>query len=241
MRINKEEIKKARLAIGMSQEDFGNKLGMSGSSVSMLEKGLTSPINIDESDCKYGAWNAMLSGDEKIIENLPNPIAAWLKRIRTSRSMSIKQLASKSDVGDHMIRAIERGDSPSNRAIVQELELALGEKAPINLVDASQDNIIPGIGTLEDFNPHNVDERPLCAGIYVFYDISDRPIYIGESSNIRKRIKQHEEKFWFKPPLVEYAAYINVNDDKLRKGIEQILINFLRSNAVLNKQHVSRD
>lgn len=118
--------------------------------------------------------------------------------------------------------------------------MALGDKAPTQTSKTSPNNIIPGVGTLEDFNPHNIDERPLCSGIYVFYDISDRPIYIGESKNIRSRIKQHEEKFWFKPPLVEYAAYINIKDDKLRKGIEQILINFLRSNAVLNKQHVSR-
>lgn len=62
MRITKDQIKNARMALGMSQEDFGNKLGMSGSSVSTLEKGLTTPIDVDEDDLMYGAWKAILAG-----------------------------------------------------------------------------------------------------------------------------------------------------------------------------------
>lgn len=240
MRITKDQIKSARMALGMSQEDFGNKLGMSGSSVSMLEKGLTSPVYVGKDDLVYGAWKAVLAGDLRLIDDLPNPLSAWLKRIRTSKSMSIDQLAEKSNVGSHLIRAIERGNIPSKRTVIPQLELVLGEKAPPVSINQPQDLAFPGVGVLEDFNPHNIEKRPLCAGIYVFYDISDRPIYVGESSNIRNRIKQHEEKFWFKSPLVEYAAYIQIDDDKLRKGIEQILINFLRSNAVLNKQHANR-
>lgn len=229
-----------RLSLAMSQEDFGNILEISGSSVSMFEREDTSPIDINEGDPNYIAWSALLSGDESQLKNLPNPLAAWLKLTRKKGKISVSQLASKSSVDAYDIRAIERGEPPSNTSLISKLEMALGDKAPTQTSKTSPNNIIPGVGTLEDFNPHNIDERPLCSGIYVFYDISDRPIYIGESKNIRSRIKQHEEKFWFKPPLVEYAAYINIKDDKLRKGIEQILINFLRSNAVLNKQHVSR-
>lgn len=240
MRITKDQIKSARMALGMSQDDFGNMLGMSGSSVSMLERGLTSPIDVDEDDLVYGAWKAILAGDRHLIDDLPNPLSAWLKRTRTSKNMSIDQLSKKSDVRSHLIRAIERGEPPAKRTVIPQLELALGEKAPSTSMTKPQGTVVPGIGALEDFNPHNIDERPLCAGIYVFYDISDRPIYVGESSNIRRRIKQHEEKFWFKSPLVEYAAYIQIDDDKLRKGVEQILISFLRSNAVLNKQHTNR-
>lgn len=238
MRINKKQIKNARLSLSMSQEDFGNILGMSGSSVSMLEN--DSYIDVDEGDNNYNTWSAILSGDKEKLKNLPNPIAYWLKHTRKREKLSINQLASKSGLSAYEIKPIERGEQPRNISLITKIEMALNDKAPTNLSETSQSNVIPGVGTLVDFNPHNINERPLCSGIYVFYDISDRPIYVGESKNIRNRIKQHEEKFWFKQPLVEYAAYIDIKDDKLRKGIEQILINFLRSNAVLNKQHVSR-
>ncbi len=238
MRINHKKIKNARLTLSLSQEDFGNILGMSGSSISMLES--EDYIDIDEGDYNYNAWTAILSGDKEKIKNLPNSLAYWVKQTRKKDKISIKQLASKSGLFVGGIKAIERGESPRNTSQIAKLEMALGDKAPSKTSETSINSVIPGVGALIDFNPHNIDERPLCSGIYVFYDISDRPIYIGESKNIRQRIKQHEEKFWFKQPLVEYAAYIDIKDDKLRKGIEQILINFMRSNAVLNKQHVSR-
>ena len=240
MRINKEQIKNARLSLSLSQEDFGNLLGVSGSSVSMLERGETSPLDISKDDHDYHAWAAILSGDKAKLKNLPNPIACWVKQERKKSKISISQLASKSGLATHEIKAIERGESAKNTSIISKLEMVIGNKAPSNTSEITLNNTIPGVGALVDFNPHNIDERPLCSGIYVFYDISDRPIYVGESKNNRNRIKQHEEKFWFKSPLVEHAAYIDIKDDKLRKGIEQILINFLRSNAVLNKQHVSR-
>ncbi len=82
---------------------------------------------------------------------------------------------------------------------------------------------------------------PEDAGVYVFYDISDRPIYVGQSKNIRARISgDHTTRFWFKAPIVQSGAYVKIDDEDLRKRIEAVLIRFLKSNAVLNKQHVDR-
>jgi hypothetical protein len=47
-------------------------------------------------------------------------------------------------------------------------------------------------------------------------------------------------EFWFKQPIVDAAAFIPIEDEKLRKQVEKILIRFLKSNAVLNKQNVER-
>jgi hypothetical protein len=47
--------------------------------------------------------------------------------------------------------------------------------------------------------------------------------------------------FWFKSPIVEKGAYVHIKDSKLRHQVEQILIKFLKSNAVLNKQSVERE
>jgi len=80
--------------------------------------------------------------------------------------------------------------------------------------------------------------------LYVLYDISERPIYVGESNDIRKRIGDeqsgHWDKFWYKKPIVYSAAYIQIEDQELRKKIEAVIIKFMRSNAVINKQGVSR-
>jgi excinuclease UvrABC nuclease subunit len=74
----------------------------------------------------------------------------------------------------------------------------------------------------------------------VFYDVSGRPIYVGKATVIRDRVRNHHEKFWFKNPIVDHAAYIEIQDERLRTQVEQILIKFLKSNAVLNKHHVER-
>lgn len=103
---------------------------------------------------------------------------------------------------------------------------------------------IPDVGEMTSFDPYSVADMPTEPGIYVFYDISDRPIYVGESGNIRDRIRNantgHVEKFWYKSPIVETAAFVKVPNEKLRKQLEQTLIKFLRSNAVINKKGVDR-
>ena len=112
--------------------------------------------------------------------------------------------------------------------------------APRDLAQSHGQAEVQGLGSLVDFDPHADDERPEEPGIYVFYDISERPIYVGEARNVRIRIRGHEEKFWFKRPIVESASWIRVEDEILRKQIETLLIKFLKSNAVINKQNVER-
>ena len=57
---------------------------------------------------------------------------------------------------------------------------------------------------------------------------------------MHRRISEHEDKFWFKPPIVESGSYIEIVDKRLRKQIETLLIKFLKSNAVLNIKNVER-
>jgi hypothetical protein len=45
-----------------------------------------------------------------------------------------------------------------------------------------------GIGELIEFNPHDPKDYPTVGGIYVLYDISDRPLYIGQGMSIDKRL-----------------------------------------------------
>ncbi len=96
------------------------------------------------------------------------------------------------------------------------------------------------IGEFIDFNPHDSKDYPTVGDIYVVYDISDRPLYIGQGMTIDKRLRNHYDKFWFKPPIVESASYLQIDDKPLRERVEAMLIKFLKSNAVINKQLVNR-
>jgi len=77
----------------------------------------------------------------------------------------------------------------------------------------------------------------------VFYDITDRPVYVGRATerDIAQRVPEHYEKFWFRPPVVDRGAYIQIDEADLCKKVEQVLIRFLKSNALFNKQGVDRE
>lgn len=93
---------------------------------------------------------------------------------------------------------------------------------------------------LIDFNPHDPTDQPNKPEVYVFYDISGRPIYVGQANNIADRVDDHKEKFRFKQPIVQTAAYIEMGDKKLRDQVETVLIQFLKNNAVINKNKTAR-
>ena len=116
-------------------------------------------------------------------------------------------------------------------------------------LDRSIDLVIEGspspnsrhsVGDLIGIDPHDQSDHPSVGGIYVLYDISDRPLYVGQGSAIDKRVRSHNEKFWFKPPIVESASYVRIDDKTLRERVEEVLIKFLKSNAIINKRFVDR-
>lgn len=100
---------------------------------------------------------------------------------------------------------------------------------------------VADVGEFVDFDPYSEADYPSEPGVYVFYDISERPIYVGQTDNIRSRIvSDHYTRFWFKRPIVNAASYVRIEDEGLRKKIETVMIKFLKSNAVVNKHHVRR-
>jgi len=175
-------------------------------------------------------------------DDAPSAYGKWLNETRVKKGRSITRLAEESGVGYATIANVESGRTQNPRAEARDrLAAALGVAEPPAVTAATEEAAeVEGVGQLVDFDPHEVASRPKDPGIYVFYDVSDRPIYVGESDAINRRIRSHEEKFWFKRPIVERASYIKVSDPELRRQIERILIRFLKSNAVLNRQHVDR-
>jgi len=66
-------------------------------------------------------------------------------------------------------------------------------------------------------------------------------VYVGQASKIATRVRKHQDRFWFKYPIVSHGAYVQIDNETLRRQVEQVLIKFLKSNAVINKQSVDRD
>lgn len=171
-----------------------------------------------------------------------SPLAAWVTKARSQKGWSVPELAHHSGLTPPAVYRIESGVTRNVReGTRKKLEKALGVSVPDDTAnELAEEAQVLGLGALEDFDPHEDGERPADPGIYVLYDISERPIYVGEGGNVKKRIRDHEDKFWFKRPIVESASWIEIKDSTLRKQIETLLIKFLKSNAVINKQNVDR-
>ena len=173
-----------------------------------------------------------------------NPYGDWLREALNGADMTVWTLSEASGVSAPQIYNILAGRSRNPQQNTRtKLESVLGSSPAVK--SDEEDSISPNMGELTDFDPHNEALLPNCRGVYVFYDITDRPVYVGRASTgertIRARVKEHHEKFWFKRPIVNNGAFIEIQDETLCISVERALIKFLKTNAVLNKQHVDRD
>ena len=244
-----ERIRRNRIRNGLSQIDLAEKLQVSQMTVSNWETGKVA-LKPDQKSRAFEilgiekSSSGLKTADEDLLpeEQGPSAIGAWLSRVRVERKMSVPELAAKAQLSAPAIYNIESGRIANPRAeTIKRLEGALSEEIPSETrEEIREEATVEGVGEFFEFDPLNKVDWPDVPGIYVLYDISERPIYVGQGSSIRRRIQDHEEKFWFKSPIVSTAAYIKVADVDLRKKIETILIRFLKRNAVINKQHVER-
>jgi transcriptional regulator with XRE-family HTH domain len=237
IRLSGKRIRKARIAEGLSQIELASKIGVSQKTVSNWEHDSARPkaIQIENLQNVLG----LLTG-AAVQQPTTGAFGAWLRRIRSEKNLSVAELATKSSVSIVSIYNIEAGKSQNpHEETRKRLEEALSTKVPDDVQqEIAEEQQVEGLSALTDFDPHDVDSRPKRPGVYVFYDVSDRPIYVGKSQDISKRVAEHEDKFWFKYPIVSNAAYVEVKDAKLRHQVEQVLIRFLKSNAIVNKQSV---
>lgn len=232
-------ISERRQESGLTLNQLGAKVGYSGTMVSHWEKGKHLPA--EEALRKIEAILGPYKTQVPQIEH-SSIFSSWLRIEREKAGLSIQELATSSGVSYVSIWQIEHDKiSIPRKQTIDKLEKALNKKFTYSkpaAIEQTKPNSM--LGTFQEFNPYEINERPNEPGIYVLYDISERPIYVGQANKISARIKNHEDKFWFKPPIVQTAAYIKVSDEELRLGIETILIKFLKSNAVINKQNVDR-
>jgi len=167
----------------------------------------------------------------------------WLAQTRIQQGLTRQQLAAKARVSQPAIWNIETGRTSNPQpATRKRLEIGLGVDAPKALIkEVERAAQIASVGQYKDFDPHDEEDYPHEPGVYVLYDISDRPVYVGESGDIRARLNTHKDKFCYRSPIVEKASYVNVGDRTLRRQLEDAMIKFLKSNAVINQRQVDRD
>ncbi|MFG5411439.1 helix-turn-helix domain-containing protein [Piscinibacter sakaiensis] len=244
-----EQIRRRRILVGWSQSELAAKVGVSQMTVSNWESG-KSQVRPEQKKAIYGLLGVGASQDctsreddlEEGVELGASAVGSWLTKSRLERGMSIPELSAASGVTAAQLYNIESGRTTNPReSTIQRIEKALGEALPPETkAEILDEATVEGVGEFVQFDPYQREDWPDVAGIYVLYDISDRPIYVGQGASIKRRIRDHEEKFWYKQPIVSTATYLEVPEGKLREKIEKVLIRFLGKNAVINKQNVER-
>jgi transcriptional regulator with XRE-family HTH domain len=234
-------IRDRRRGNALSQTELASRVGVSQPLISQWELGKVVPDTkqVERLDAILGGFTESKQADGD--QNLP-PIAIWLFRALEKKKMTANELARKAGISAPTVYNLLKGgaENPQQRTL-KAIEAALDEKfeRTQERKEGAQDG--GGIGELIDFNPYDPKDLPSKPGVYVFYDISGRPIYVGQSSNIASRLQDHEDKFWVRPPIVQTAAYVEIPDKTTRVRVETVLIQFLKNNAVLNKKKTARD
>jgi transcriptional regulator with XRE-family HTH domain len=236
-------IRAARKQNALTQQELASKLGITQATISNWEIGKGEPDEEQKEKLQSVLGPETFSQEVTGQKDESSVLAAWLSRARQEKDLTVAQLAEQANVSVPTIYNIESGSAQNpRRRTIEALEKALGKKFEQEFKEeVRKASTVEGVGEFQDFDPHNKADWPSESGIYVFYDISERPVYVGMATNIAGRIQGHEDRFWFKRPIVEQASYITVADKKLRKQIETILIKFLKRNAIINKQGVDRE
>lgn len=148
----------------------------------------------------------------------------WLHAEMDRLNINKQTLADKSGVTYVGIWNILNGNTRSPR---QDTRRKLSEALNVSIPDpvekeiVQEQNEIPGYEWF-DFAPEDLEAIPECGGVYVFYDVTERPVYVGKSkNNVRLRIKDHRTRFWFKAPLVVRGAFLAVDDAEMCGKLEK--------------------
>jgi transcriptional regulator with XRE-family HTH domain len=198
--------------------ELADKLGVSQAAVSCWEQGKTEPRPAERTalekitgPLRRNRSSKGLTSDIGEPHELPQnagAFGAWLQRNRARADLSVPELAARAGVSAVAVYNIEAGKSINPRMETKrKLAKALKTDLPDDVQqEAADSQTIEGLGPLTDFDPHDEDDRPSRPGVYVFYDVSERPVYVGKAANIARRVADHADAFWFKYPIVANAA-----------------------------------
>ena len=222
--------------------------------INILKSEISDDEDVSTKELEFSSENQDLQVDQSdeavaipVDPTGPGPFGRWLYAELSSKNMNSWDLAQSSEIPEEHIEQIIRGEIRHPMpAVMKSIQESIDEKLDAKTIDAiREDSEIEGFGEFVDFDPHGDTARwPTGGGVYVFYDVSSRPVYVGETGDLHRRMKDyfspHRRMWWVSQPIVETASFIPVEDTKVRKRLEKILIRFLKSNAVMNRVHVRR-
>jgi transcriptional regulator with XRE-family HTH domain len=219
---------------GLSQQEIGERIGVSQSQISTWENGSSEPSE------KAIQSLSSIFGTEPPVTGLEAPFGEWLKSRREELRISRTELAKKTGISSLTIYFIETGRTESPReSTIRSLEQALGS-VPTGVKKEIKEERVGG--ELEFLGPFPMDawEENVSDGIscvYVLYDELKRPVRIGETEDLRRRMREYKrDAWWCRPPTVDSFAYVEVSDPKMRRNTEVVMIKLIGAHAIFNIQ-----
>ena len=222
----------------LSQKGLAEKVGVSQPQVSTWENGSSEPSE----DMMQRL--SSLFGSEPSEGGLEGSFREWLKSRREQLGMSRMELAEKTGINYLTVSFIETGKTESPReATVRNLEKVLGKmptdvKREIKEERAAGEFDFLGPFPMETWE-ENVSDGFSC--VYALYDDSMRPVRIGQTEDLRRRLGEYNRNYWWcRPPTVGRFAYVVINDSEMRKNIERVMIRLIGDLGIFNDKDKRR-
>jgi transcriptional regulator with XRE-family HTH domain len=233
-------ISKHRVKKDWTQKKLADELNVSQTLISFWEKGSQRP-NAEMREKLVEVFGAGFRDEETFGMSL----GEWLRSKREERKLTMGELAQKTGLSWPAIKLIEDGVTQSpHRKTVEALEKVLGELPSVQSKDFEDERKVAGfdligINDIDDWQAEASRTREKIPCIYIIYDKSNRPVYIGQTDNLYRRFKNHEREFWWKKPIAHRYAYIVVEDAKFRRDVEKVMIKLVGTHALMNEQHAT--
>ena len=252
-----ELIRRRRLAKELSQSDLGEQVGVSQPRISQWENEITEVPEGYRKKLEriLGPFDAPQEHEESATSLLVQRVKDVIDRgVLSARGFAeesglayatIRNILNmkNNNVGNLRDRTREKLE-----AVLPKLEDEPEASGPNEeRTEGLRNTIDSAIGDIRAFDPNDLDgEKGLAAnaaGVYMLYDqhgllytggenekplCAGKPVYVGQSNNVKGRIKNHQNLFWYKSPVVESGIFIEVKNENLRNQIEKILIQLLR-------------
>lgn len=169
-----DDIRAARRALGLTQSALAAKVGVHQVRISNWESGKSVP-SVEQSAALRAELGPSALDD---VSAISGGYGDWISDQRIRQGLSRADLAAKAGISVPGIHNIETGRTANPRASTRgKPERALGQAAPQEIMEAAEEQAkIQGVGQFVDFDPHDETDYPPEPGVYVFYDVSDRPV-----------------------------------------------------------------
>ncbi|WP_447860287.1 helix-turn-helix domain-containing protein [Nitrospira calida] len=249
-------LKGAREKAGLSQAELGERFHVSQAAVHTWESGSSEPRGdtydkvLEWIEHSENGQRPPRKATARTKEDIPrghetSGFGEWLLNERQSRGLSHAKLTDKAGLSSQAVYTIEMGivRSPWKKTRERLVEALGSVPLPREVAqEIKEESEVQGLGEFSDFSPWDDSMIPEEPCVYVYYDRTERPIYVGQTKNLRRRNKQHQtQDKWFFRRLLERGGYFRVDDDTQRTQLEKVLIKFLGRNSLFNEQGARKD